>query len=292
MQVLVEKILKGPNFIMPVAAFAKQRVIDAVETELMQAPEAMKETPSPPNRSSSIFSGATSGEDSRVRRSRHKCRKRKNRKCRDRSEDAHEYRRCSNQSRSSTDGDSSLKSSKSKPSSWSPCYRLGCVDCDRQKRHTRFSKEKLEVIHLVCHRFKKAVDFRTYRFANKPTGYKRSVSKCIAKMKLEKQMTARTRPQIVISFDPTSIIEFLKNFKLTCSTNGLDKDAVMWLFHFFMNKTTSIVLNAGLIAARTDEEYCRSVTGNMRYFTAYLQEVNFLLKKQATDEVVKKQKLR
>lgn len=60
----------------------------------------------------------------------------------------------------------------------------------------------------------------------------------------------------------------------------------MLLFHLFMNKTASTMLNARICAEGTDKKYRRSASGETRFFTSYSQVVRFLLKKYSGDEVI------
>lgn len=60
----------------------------------------------------------------------------------------------------------------------------------------------------------------------------------------------------------------------------------MWLFHLFINKTASAVRNARQSADSTCREHRQSAGSINRYIITYLQLVNFLLKKYATDEAI------
>lgn len=99
-------------------------------------------------------------------------------------------------------------------------------------------------------------------------------------------MTAQMKPHPFNPFDPISVISLLEMFTLARNTNVVHKRTAMWLFHFFMSKTTFAGLAARLSADGTDEKYSRSASGKTRYFTNYLQEVYFLLKKYATYESI------
>lgn len=55
-------------------------------------------------------------------------------------------------------------------------------------------------------------------------------------------------------FDHTLIIGFWENFKQVCDTNDVHDGTAMWLFHFFIDRIPSAVLNAHLGAESTDEE--------------------------------------
>lgn len=138
----------------------------------------------------------------------------------------------------------------------------------------------LAVIHPVNHCFKKAVHYHTYCPAETSTRYDSSDSKHISK--IVTSMTAQISPHTFNSFHQISIIVFLKNIKLACDTNGQHKDAFLWLFHFFMNKTESAELNPRLSAERTDVKYSRSVSHETKYFATYTQG-NSLLAKELRD---------
>lgn len=79
-RVVVEKIVKIPGFLAPVAAFVRQREINAVIENLKRALQSAKKIPLPPYRFLLLSDGAISDEDSKDRHSRRKCRDRKDRK--------------------------------------------------------------------------------------------------------------------------------------------------------------------------------------------------------------------
>lgn len=60
----------------------------------------------------------------------------------------------------------------------------------------------------------------------------------------------------------------------------------MWLFHLFINKTASAVINSRFSAKHTDKKHRRLDSGKSRDFTIFPQVVSFLLKKYATGEVI------
>lgn len=91
-------------------------------------------------------------------------------------------------------------------------------------------------------------------------------------------MTAQMKTYAFIPFDPILIIGFLKNSKLACDTNGVSEGAAMWLFHLFMIKTESDLLNAWHNAHGTNMKYCRSTYGIVRFFTPRPQGTNILPK--------------
>lgn len=140
-------------------------------------------------------------------------------------------------------------------------------DSDRPNHCTRCYEEKLEVIDLVRYCFKKAVDYRTFRLVDTSTKYNRTVSKYIFKM--SKRMTTQKKPHTFNLFDPFSIIDFLQAFKLVCNTNGVHEGAAIRLFHLFMNKIPSAVLNARLSADSTCKKHYLSASRRKRYFTTY-----------------------
>lgn len=77
MQVLVERIANDPDFIARVAALVRQRVINAVERKFKRKLQVAEKIPSPPDRSPSASTEATSDEESKARRPRPKRRNRK-----------------------------------------------------------------------------------------------------------------------------------------------------------------------------------------------------------------------
>lgn len=128
-------------------------------------------------------------EDSKGRNSRRKRRDRKERNYLISSEDLLENRSLARRSRSSSDVDSSLKTPKCERSASSSPSRSRSSKFKRQERHARCIDEHLEVVYPVSHRFKMAVDYRTYRLADTSRKYVQPVSNYIAKM--AKQMAAQ-----------------------------------------------------------------------------------------------------
>lgn len=55
-------------------------------------------------------------------------------------------------------------------------------------------------------------------------------------------------------FDSVSTIGFRENFRLAWDSNAVYEGVTIRLFHFFMNKTTSPVLNACLRAEGTGKK--------------------------------------
>lgn len=233
----------------------------------------MKKIPSLPDRSPSASMKAIWNEESETRRSRRKRHGRKDRNQRGSSKDFRKKRSLAR----------SLVTPSFKPSGSSSRSRSMSYYSDRERRHARRKRKKLEKICPVKHRFKRAVDCCTYCFADTSTKYDWSVSRYFAKM--ARWMTAQMKPHI---FDPISIVVFLKTFKLACHTNIVREGATMWLFYFFINKTAFAVPSRRLIAEHTDKKHSRSGSGKTGYLATYPQVRNFLLKKYATDEVIAK----
>lgn len=65
----------------------------------------------------------------------------------------------------------------------------------------------------------------------------------------------------------------------------------MWLFDVFMNNYISVVLNALLSADRSRKILSQKMTVKPGYLTTYLQIVNFVLEKYATEEIIVKTEL-
>lgn len=70
MQILVEMIAIDQEILTPIAASVGQRVINTVEEELKEKPQARQKIPSPQERFSSASTRATSEEKSKARRPR------------------------------------------------------------------------------------------------------------------------------------------------------------------------------------------------------------------------------
>lgn len=187
---------------------------------------------------------------------------------------------------SSSQVDGSLKKSTSTSSYSSSRLCSRCSNSDRRNCSTYRVEEKLEVIHHVNHPFKKAGNCRTNRLADTSTKYNKNVSKYIAKM--AKCITAQMKPHTYNPFVHISIVRFLKNVRIAWNTNGVHEDAAMWLLHFFMAKTVSAVLIVRLSDDGKSEKHSHFDSGETRYFTTYPPVDYFLLKKNATDEVITK----
>lgn len=91
-------------------------------------------------------------------------------------------------------------------------------------------------------------------------------------------MIARMKPHAFVPIHLPSINGSLKNFKLACDNNGVNKGAAVWLFHFSMNQTAPAVINERLSAECTDKKHTQSASGKTRYFITNPQFVSFLLK--------------
>lgn len=108
---------------------------------------------------------------------------------------------------------------------------------DSEWRSKRWHTEALEVIQIMITRFRRVVDNRTYRLANRSTNYDHTVSRNTINML--KWFTAQMKLYIIDPFEPIPFIEILCNFKLAWDTNGIRKDAAVRLFDFFGNTSVS-----------------------------------------------------
>lgn len=138
--------------------------------------------------------------------------------------------------------------------------------------------------HPVNHHSKKTVSYRTYLLVETSTKYNRTVSNCIAKM--AKRMTVQMKPHTFNPLNSISTIGFVNSFKLACDASGAHEGAAMWLFYFFMNKTSSAVLNAGFIADTTGKKHSRSNSGKTGYFTAYPKKDSYFLAEEVCNRRV------
>lgn len=102
---------------------------------------------------------------------------------------------------------------------------------------------------------------------------------------MAKRMNAQMITPMFNPCDPIPIISFLIWIKLASDTNGVREVSAMWLFHFFINKISSAVQNARLSADVTDRKYSWSVSCKTKHFATFLQVLNVLLEKYATNEV-------
>lgn len=78
---------------------------------------------------------------------------------------------------------------------------------------------------------------------------------------MAKCMTAQMKYPIFDQFSSISIIAFLSNFNLACETNGTKRrtNLEIWLFHFFMKKSSSATLNNMLASKCKAQEVMPSV---------------------------------
>lgn len=98
---------------------------------------------------------------------------------------------------------------------------------------------------LANYYFKTTFNYRTYRLTGTSPKCDRTVSKENAKM--ENRVTPHMKSHAFDAFDLISIFESLKKFKIACDTTAIRENAAMWLLHFYMNKSSSAVLNEPLV---------------------------------------------
>lgn len=103
---------------------------------------------------------------------------------------------------------------------------------------------------------------------------------------METKTIAQVKTHAFSPFDLVAINCFVENLNLACDINGVRKGAARRLFRFFMNKTTSAVLNERTRAERIDKKPSRLASGKARYFTIHKQVANFMLNKYATGEEI------
>lgn len=70
---------------------------------------------------------------------------------------------------------------------------------------------------------------------------------------------------------------------MACDSNGIHDGAAIWLFHFFVKKSASTVLNI-MLASKHKAQSRILLVGNTTALTTYPQAVNCLLRTYATDE--------
>lgn len=126
---------------------------------------------------------------------------------------------------------------------------------------------------MVRARFQKAAKHTEYRIENKLSKYDRTVSKNISKM--SKRMTARMKPHTFDPFDLVSIIGFMCKFKLECDSNRIHERVALWLFHFFMQKSTSSALQTWM-ASKRKSRIKVAFTYKTATLTTYPQVINYL----------------
>jgi len=127
--------------------------------------------------------------------------------------------------------------------------------------------------------FRRALDYRTYLLNDRSTKFNSGVTKQIAKM--VRRMDVQMKSQIFDPVDPITILSFLPAFKTACDSNGIHEGAAMWLFQYFVKKTTKAAIVARTTAGSTGDG---KTPGS--HLTNYPAVVQFLLKTYATDEVI------
>lgn len=56
--------------------------------------------------------------------------------------------------------------------------------------------------------------------------------------KLAKRMETIRQPYVFDDRNPVAILSFLGQFKKACDSNGVSKDASMWLLQFYLSKAS------------------------------------------------------
>lgn len=80
--------------------------------------------------------------------------------------------------------------------------------------------------------------------------------------------------------DPITILKCLPTFQKECDANGIHEGVAMWLFHYFVRKTTM----AAFYARVTTKEDLRNK--KRRKPTYYHEVVHYLLRTYSTEEVI------
>lgn len=93
--------------------------------------------------------------------------------------------------------------------------------------------------------------------------------------KMAKRINDRIKPPTFDPFDLTSITGYQKSFKLACATNGIRESALMRLLNFFMNGSTSVILNAQINADSSRRKPFLKMTVQSTYLTTHPQVENF-----------------
>lgn len=206
MQVLAKRLVSYQSFMTLITAQGRQRVINREGKKLIQELQVTKKNLLPPAHSSPVSTETTSEEELRAWRFSRNPPDNVDRKCLDSSEEFCKKRRQAWGLKSSSDVDSSLKTTTSEFSSQSRRSWTKSLDACSQRCHACHSEKTLEEAQLVNNPFKNEKHYHVYHSADTSTMYDRSVLRCITN--LTQQMAAQINPYTFNSSYSTRISRF------------------------------------------------------------------------------------
>lgn len=125
--------------------------------------------------------------------------------------------------------------------------------------------------------FKTTINYCTYRLEGKSQKYDDDVARKIPKRSM--RLTVQMKSHTFDAAEQKTPLSFLDS-KMAYDTNGVHEGAAMWLFHLFMKKFASAILNACTCLKPRKKRRLAE-----RILTTYCKVVNCLLSTYATDDV-------
>lgn len=151
------------------------------------------------------------------------------------------------------------------------------VDGHEKCRHPW--EKDLPVICPVNDGFLEALDYSTYFFFDKSSGYDKEVGPSVAKLAshLQIQMEFQTCDEV----DPISIINFMSAFKLASHTTGVQEGAALWMLQVLTKRPAAVALNAPI--SFHSKSHRRQMKGMV---ALYCEAVKYFLKQnKALNEI-------
>lgn len=94
-------------------------------------------------------------------------------------------------------------------------------------------RKKSKVVEPLNDLFTKAVDFKSYRLANRRARYDSSVASKIEEV--PKQVNSQMKTQVFSGKSLIAVVEFLASFKTTCDHSIVSNGAAVWCSQFYPN---------------------------------------------------------
>lgn len=171
---------------------------------------------------------------------------------------------------------SAQESVKSKLSSqtWSTKYKKA-----------KWKKVTLPALQTFKMRDTVEVDYHSNVFANSSPRYDDTILSYVSK--LAEKVNLEIEAHLFVAKDRIFVIEFLTVFKLPCDMKNIHEDVVMWLLHYYVQKTPANTLNSRICAQDRLASLAASVRNEQprssKLVRSYSKGINCLLKKLATN---------
>ena len=137
----------------------------------------------------------------------------------------------------------------------------------------------MPVIRPLNDLFIKAVDYRTYRLESRRTRHDARTAQRINCYR--KRLYVQMKTHTFGGQDPIAVLGCLARFKMACDHIGVSEGAAIWCFQFYLTGQAHALLHSRLHGndMAVDAE-------QRELHETYAEEVNFLLRTYATDEVI------